>query len=187
MNCRWIVYFNFSVVESGKSYPASFIANLPKEKVNHCKSFCEAFKGIDDRTALALSLLKEALENPEYSSDIDIKNAILERIKILSPKPTETATCKGCGISFERVISKGKKQPYCQPCRDLYYQKFQKPCANCGKIFNAYKSDTCPKCFKEQQELTPAYYTSKNEGYRPKPKLCFLPRNVIEAFREEGF
>jgi hypothetical protein len=187
INCAWIQIYHFSVINMEiATFPKNFIVNLPKNSLLKSKTFAEAFpvKDTDTRISFAIQLLNEALQNPEYMDDLDIKSEIEARIKLLSPKQTVTVTCKGCGTHFERIIGKGKVSNYCGPCREAYYQKFQKVCG-CGKTFIPWKgSEFCQDCRKERKALSNYQKIPRN---LPTPKLAFLPRNVREAFKQDGF
>jgi hypothetical protein len=77
IRCCWIKIYHFTVINASiATYPQNYIVNLPKENVPKSKTFTQAFPDVD-RVQFALSLLKEALNNPDYVNDPDIKAEIL--------------------------------------------------------------------------------------------------------------
>ena len=89
--------------ESGKRYPQGYICNLPKShddliKDGHStksktksptQSFISVFADVD-RVKFALDLLKEAIINPKYAEDKEIKSAIEARISLINRQILET-------------------------------------------------------------------------------------------------
>jgi hypothetical protein len=115
VNCVYVTIYYFSVINSDiPTFPLNYIVNLPMHSLT-TKTFIEAFPDVD-RTQFVLSLLKDALENP----DLEIKAEIEKRIKILSPKLL-TVTCQGCGSKFS---PKQKRSKYCVTCQEAYKLKF---------------------------------------------------------------
>jgi hypothetical protein len=181
---QWSTKFNFSVVDATiNGYPKNFVCCLPLENVLKSKTFKNAFPEETDLNQFAISLLIDA-KNFYQDKDLEVLAEISRRIKLLSPKPTQTMTCKGCGTHFEKVITKGKPTAnYCPSCREAYVKKFQKICA-CGRTFNSYMgAEICGKCRKEQEPFQQTYYTSKKE--RPKAKLGFVSKSVRELLANE--
>lgn len=147
---------SFCVIDLTKpAYPLNFVGKL---------------QGINKE--FELNLLKEALLNPNYSSDPVIKAAIDKRIRKLTPKPILTIFCKGCRQAFQSE----RKRGFCSSCRDRYYSKFQRACTLCGKTFNAYKNSVCPECRKEH---------NSSLKYRAKPQLGFVSKSVRELLNDQ--
>lgn len=100
-----IISFYFSVCESGKVYPNSYVCTLPKnykDLLEDCHSvkskspsFLTVFADID-RVKFTVDLLKESLTYQNYAENTEIKSEIENRIALLNRQIlTASRKCKG--------------------------------------------------------------------------------------------
>ena len=182
-NNKWLVAIRFCIIDSSKIYPLSYVCGLSG------RCFDEIFKDVD-KVQFALSLLNEALANPEYLNDPDIKTKIEKRIALLTPQ-TSTISCRACSSPFQ---PKSKYHRYCAKCKATFFKPEMANCGFCGSLFEVHgktenKRLYCKDCRKEHKTQKTANYQKpkqENTHYTSKKNLIFLPRNVIEAFKE-GF
>lgn len=174
MNNKWIISINFCIIDPSKIYPLSYVCGLSGRR------FDELFNAVD-KVQFSLSLLNEALENPEYSSDIDIKAKIEKRIKILTPK-TSMRICRACGSPFSQ---KSKFHQLCKKCKSTLFKPETANCGLCGSLFEVHgKQKICKDCRKEHKTQKPT--KQENTYYTSKKNLGFVSKAVIEKFKEEG-
>jgi hypothetical protein len=96
-----------------KGYPSNFICVFPanlKMGSNFEKQFGESC------SELALRLLREALNDPEYRCNDEVRAEIEKRIAYLTPKPLTKAKCQRCGEIFEYVKRRYQRR-YCDKCQ----------------------------------------------------------------------
>jgi hypothetical protein len=114
-------HYRFAVVDSdkSKSYPANFVCMLPSQiSVDQKKNnvFSKIFG--DKSEEQAKTLLTHALQN---ENDMDIKNEIERRLKLLDPKTVNQIKCSSCGKPFQPRRIKRFKRNYCQECMNKNY------------------------------------------------------------------
>lgn len=114
-------YFRFAVIDLDKSkqYPANFVCMLPKKPtINDAPH--NIFSKIYGKESITVAkkLLKKALS---IESDLEIKNAITERINMLEPKKPPKVTCCRCGKSFIPIKMRYRKQKVCIECKQKMY------------------------------------------------------------------
>ena len=99
-----------------KGYPLNFVCVLPRHVVlkgNLQSKFSDKFG--DNSQGMAKELLNGALLAED---DVDIKKEIMDRLKLLDPKPKNVAECIGCGKDFEYRKYNYGRQKTCRECRD---------------------------------------------------------------------
>jgi formylmethanofuran dehydrogenase subunit E len=114
-------HYRFAVVDSdkAKSYPSNFICMLPSQiSVDQKKNnvFSKIFG--DKSEEQAKTLLTHALQN---ENDMEIKNEIERRLKLLDPKTVNQIKCSSCGKLFQPRRIKRFKRNYCQDCMNKNY------------------------------------------------------------------
>jgi formylmethanofuran dehydrogenase subunit E len=114
-------HYRFAVVDSdkSKSYPSNFICMLPSQiSVDQKKNnvFSKMFG--DHCEEQAKTLLTHALVN---ENDLDVKNEIERRLKLLDPKTVNQIKCSSCGKLFQPRRIKRFKRNYCQDCMNKSY------------------------------------------------------------------
>lgn len=115
-------YFRFAVIDLDKSknYPANFVCMLPKKPtVNDTPH--NIFSKIYGKESILIAkqLLKRALNS---ESDLEIKNAIAERISMLEPKKAPEVKCCRCGKPFTPIRMRYRKQKVCPECKQRIYK-----------------------------------------------------------------
>ncbi|TRO50130.1 hypothetical protein E2P47_00460 [Candidatus Bathyarchaeota archaeon] len=115
-------YFRFAVIDLDKSknYPANFVCMLPKKPtVNDTPH--NIFSKIYGKESILIAkqLLKRALNS---ESDLEIKNAITERISMLEPKKAPEVKCCRCGKPFTPIRMRYRKQKVCPECKQRIYK-----------------------------------------------------------------
>lgn len=114
-------YFRFAVIDLDKSkqYPANFVCMLPKKPtINDAPH--NIFSKIYGKESIKLAkkLLKKALST---ESDLELKNAITERINMLEPKKPPEVKCCRCGKLFTPIKMRYRKQKVCVECKQRMY------------------------------------------------------------------
>jgi hypothetical protein len=114
-------YFRFAVIDLDKSkhYPANFVCMLPKKPTINDTPH-NIFSKIYGKESLTVAkqLLKKALNS---ESDLEIKNALTERINMLEPKKPPEVKCCRCGKSFTPLRMRYRKQKVCPECKHKMY------------------------------------------------------------------
>ena len=106
----------FAVIDLHKSkqYPANYLCILPRRlnpKLKTPNKFQAMFK--EQSKEITKKLLKQALKTTD---DLDIKNEIRERLKLLNPKPKNLVKCKVCGKEFQARRYGYRLQNTCYGC-----------------------------------------------------------------------
>jgi hypothetical protein len=128
MDCRLVVFrigadnnlvkkYRFAIVDISKSesYPANFVCMLPMKVDQRGGKIVNVFgtlfgdKGLD----VALDMLNDALKN---ETDIEVKNEIERRIRLIDPKQANFIKCSGCKKIFKPHKMKKYKQNFCDNC-----------------------------------------------------------------------
>ncbi len=114
-------YFRFAVIDLDKSktYPANFVCMLPKKPTINDTPH-NIFSKIYGKESIkvAKQLLKKALSS---ENDLEIKNAISERLSNLEPKKPIQVKCCRCGKSFTPLRMRYRKQKVCLECKQKMY------------------------------------------------------------------
>jgi hypothetical protein len=133
MDCRLQVFkhevdgssawaYRFAVVDysKSKSYPTNFVCMLPlkiclgKGKIGSV--FGELFG--DKSLEFAIGLLTAALKN---ESDLEVRNEIERRLKLIDPKAVTLAKCCRCNKTFQPRKVRKYKQNFCDDCLKIKY------------------------------------------------------------------
>lgn len=114
-------HYRFAVVDADKSktYPSNFLCMLPSQisadqKKNNV--FSKMFGDKSEEQAKTLLTHALAAEN-----DLDIRNEIERRLKLLDPKQANQIKCSSCGKVFQPHRIKKFKRNYCQDCMNKKY------------------------------------------------------------------
>jgi hypothetical protein len=129
MNCKLQVFkfdaadgnlaktYRFAVVDSSrsKSYPANFVCMLPAKVDQGKGKIANVFGTLfgDKSLELAKDLLSDALKT---ESDIEVKNEIERRLKLLDPKQAGLVECSLCKKTFRPPKMRKYKQHFCREC-----------------------------------------------------------------------
>lgn len=104
-----------------KKYPANFVCLLPRSLNPNAKIPNKFQKKYGNQSQeLMKKLIKQALDTVE---DQDIKKELLERLKILNPKPKNLTTCNVCGKEFKARRYRYGRQKTCYECKAKRYTK----------------------------------------------------------------
>ena len=109
-------HYRFAVVDADKSknYPSNFICMLPSQISVEQKKTNVFSKMFGDKCEeQAKTLLTNALQS---ENDLDIKNEIERRLKLLDPKSANQIKCSSCGKTFQSKRIKRFKRNFCVEC-----------------------------------------------------------------------
>ncbi len=109
--------YRFAVLDfsRAKEYPANFVCMLPlkieTKKGKNPNVFGELFgeKSLD----FALDLLNDALK---HEKDMEVKNELERRLKLIDPKQANVVKCGVCKKTFQQKKTRRYKQNYCDEC-----------------------------------------------------------------------
>ena len=109
-------HLRFTVVniEKSKNYPLNFVCLLPMRftfKEDRLTMFEKLFGA--NSIEMAKKLLSDALETEQ---DVDVKNEIDRRLRLLSPELTHKHICHSCGKPFQADSKKAWKRNFCEAC-----------------------------------------------------------------------
>jgi formylmethanofuran dehydrogenase subunit E len=106
-------------LDISKKYPANFVCLLPRKIYSNAKTLNNFQKkyGIQSQHIIR-KLLDQALTTED---DQDIKKELLERLKILNPKPKNMVKCNSCGKEFKARKYRYRKQKTCYECKTKKY------------------------------------------------------------------
>jgi len=114
--------YRFVVVDSKKSkgYPANFICMLPVKLYSGKSKSPSAFGTLFGEKGLniAIGLLNNALKT---ENDVEVRNEIEKRLKLLNPKEANVVKCSQCHKSFQPRKVRRYKQYLCNECLSLKY------------------------------------------------------------------
>ena len=114
-------YIRIAVIDLDISneYPSNFVCILPKT-INPNAKLKNKFqkKYGSDSEKIIRKLLNQALKTTD---DQDIKKELLERLKILNPKPKNMIKCRICGKDFQARKFKFRRQKTCFECKAKSY------------------------------------------------------------------
>ena len=102
-----------------KGYPLNFVCVLPRHVVlkgNLQSKFSDKFG--DNSRDMAKELLTRALS---IEGDVDMKKEIMDRLKLLDPKPKHVTKCNECGKDFQSRTYRYGKQKTCYDCKAKRY------------------------------------------------------------------
>ncbi|MCJ7714357.1 hypothetical protein MUO66_07875, partial [Candidatus Bathyarchaeota archaeon] len=102
-----------------KGYPLNFVCVLPRHVVlkgNLQSKFSDKFG--DNSRDMAKELLTRALS---IEGDVDMKKEIMDRLKLLDPKPKNMVKCNECGKDFQSRTYRYGKQKTCYDCKAKRY------------------------------------------------------------------
>ncbi len=106
-------------LDKSKKYPANFLCVLPKVINNaaSCQSNFTKLYGKKSKT-VANMLLSQALLD---EIDLDLRNEIRDRLKLLNPKKVIKTNCVVCGNLFEQKNKTFRKYKLCHECYEKRY------------------------------------------------------------------
>ena len=114
-------YIRIAVIDNDKSkkYPANFVCMLPR-KINPNAKIQNKFqeKYGNQSQKIIKKLLDQALKTTD---DQDIKKELLERLKILNPKPKNMVKCNICSKEFKARKFGYRLQKTCYECKTVRY------------------------------------------------------------------
>ena len=114
-------YIRIAVIDLDISneYPSNFVCILPKT-INPNAKIQNKFQKLygSNSEKIIRTLLNQALKTID---DQDIKKELLERLKILNPKPKNMIKCRKCGKEFKARKFKYGIQKTCFKCKAKNY------------------------------------------------------------------
>ena len=114
-------YIRIAVIDLdiSKEYPSNFVCILPKTINPNAKlqnKFQKRYGAESEK--IIRKLLNQALRTTD---DQDIKKELLNRLKILKPKPKNMIKCRICGTDFKARKFKYGLQKTCFECKAKNY------------------------------------------------------------------
>lgn len=114
-------YFRFAVIDLDKSknYPMNFVCMLPKKPTINDTPH-NIFSKIYGKESIKIAkqLVKKVLSS---ENDLEIKNALIERLNMLEPKQPLQVKCVRCGNFFTPLRMRYRKQKVCSECKQKMY------------------------------------------------------------------
>ena len=110
-----VIKFAVIDLEKSRGYPLNFVCLLPRNlgpKMKVPSEFSRRFGS--DSLNVAKELLNKTLET---DIELDIRNEIVSRLKLLTPTPKNVAKCITCGNDFEVRKFGYVKLTSCDECR----------------------------------------------------------------------
>ena len=83
-------------------------------------AFTQYISRSKESKTIARQLLTKALDG---ESDLEIRNEIIKRLRILAPRVTVKTRCQYCGQLFEQKLRKVRKLKLCEKCYQERYAK----------------------------------------------------------------
>ena len=116
-------YIRIAVIDTDipKEYPANFVCMLPRNLNQNPKKPCKFQEKFGDQSPQIIKkLLDEALETED---DIEFKNELMKRLKILKSKSKNLIICNDCGREFKARKFGYRLQKTCYECKAKRYKK----------------------------------------------------------------
>ena len=116
-------YIRIAVIDTDipKEYPANFVCILPRSLNPNAKT---PSKFQEKYGSKSKEIIKQLLDQElQATEDQDIKKELLERLKILNPKPKNTVKCNVCGKEFQARKYMYGRQKTCYECKTKRYTK----------------------------------------------------------------
>ncbi len=109
-------HLRFAVVDLDRAgdYPLNFVCMLPMG-IGSKGAMSTVFERVfgDSSLEVARELLTDALKNVD---DIEVRNEIERRLRLLVPESSLRKTCVSCGKTFEADPEKKRSQKFCEAC-----------------------------------------------------------------------